>query len=141
MAYLNFDHDAVRELLKNTRTIAVVGHSDDPSRTSYQIAQFLARRGYEIYPVNPTLEMIDGVKCYPSVEAIPVKIDLVNVFRRPEFLEGVVEDAIAAGAKAVWVQLGLHHDGAVQKAVDAGLDIITNQCIKIEYARLMMPNL
>jgi predicted CoA-binding protein len=140
MANLNHNPEAIRELLKNTKTIAVVGYSDRPDRPSYQIAQFLQRRGYDVYPVNPTLQTVDGKTCYPTVESIPVQIDLVDVFRRPEYTEAVVDDAIAAGAKAVWLQLGIHNDRAVQKAVDAGLDIVTNLCIKIEYARLMLPS-
>jgi predicted CoA-binding protein len=137
MANLNRDPNGVRELLKRVKTIAVVGYSDRPDRPSYQIAQFLERRGYDVYPVNPTLETVDGKTCYPSVEAIPVEIDLVDVFRRPEYMEAVVDDAIAAGAKAVWMQLGIHNEEALQKAVAAGLDVVSDQCIKIEYARLM----
>jgi predicted CoA-binding protein len=140
MANLNHDPDGVRELLKNVKTIAVVGYSDRPDRPSYQIAQFLQRRGYDVYPVNPTLESIDGKTCYPNVQAIPVQIDLVDVFRRPEYMDAVVDDAIAAGAKAVWMQLGIHDEASFQKAVDAGLDVVSNQCIKIEYARLMSPS-
>ena len=130
------------DALLSPRSVAIVGASDTPTRIGGLPIAYLKAAGFsgEIYPVNPTVEMIDGVKCYPSVEAIPVKIDLVDVFRRPEYTEAVVDDAIAAGAKAVWLQLGIHHDGAVQKAVSAGLDIVSDLCIKIEYARLMVPN-
>src|SRR3972149_2537973 len=92
----------LKELLSSARVIAVVGHSDKPYRTSYEIAQYLRRVGYTVYPVNPTLDEIDGQKCYASLSEVPESIDIVDVFRRSEYLPGVVEDAIAAGAKGGW---------------------------------------
>jgi uncharacterized protein len=133
----NLNDDAVRELLRNARVIAVVGHSDRPQRTSYQIAQFLKRVGYTVYAVNPTITMVDGEKSYPSLDDVPEPIDIVDVFRRSEYLSGVVDDAIAAGAKAVWAQLGVSDAEAGRKAEAAGLDIVMDRCIKVEYARLL----
>jgi hypothetical protein len=135
MANLNNNPAAVRDLLTHARVIAVVGHSDSPARTSYRIAQFLRQTGYTVYPVNPTLTEIDGAPCYASLADVPEPIDIVDVFRRAEYLPGVVEDAIKAGAKAVWGQLTVQDEGAVARAVDAGLDIVTDQCIKVEFMR------
>ena len=97
----------IAHLLNQSRTIAVVGHSPKPERVSYQIAQYLRQAGYAVYPVNPGHDSIDGKPCYRSLAAVPVAIDLVNVFRRSEFLPGIVEEVIAIKAKAVWAQLGI----------------------------------
>lgn len=126
----------MQAMLQNARTIAVVGHSDNPSRTSYQIAQFLRQVGYKVYAVNPTVSQIDGEPSYASLADIPEAIDIVNVFRRAEHLPQVVEDAIAVGAKSVWGQLGVTHADALQKAQAADLPIIMDACIKVEYRRL-----
>ena len=133
----NLNDDTVRDLLRNARVIAVVGHSDRPSRTSYQIAQFLRRVGYTVYAVNPTITTIDGEKSYPSLADVPEPIDIVDVFRRSEYLSGVVDDAIAAGAKSVWAQLGVYDAEAERKAEAAELDIVMDRCIKVEYGRLL----
>jgi uncharacterized protein len=133
----NLNDNAVRELLRNARVIAVVGHSDRPQRTSYQIAQFLKRVGYTIYAVNPTITTVDGEKSYPSLADVPEPVDIVDVFRRSEYLSGVVDDAIAAGAKSVWAQLGVYDSEAGRKAEAAGLDIVMDRCIKVEYNRLL----
>lgn len=129
--------DAIRQLLAGARVIAVVGHSDKPHRTSYQIAQFLRRVGYRVYPVNPEVAEIDSEKCYAALKDIPEPIDIVNVFRRSEFLPGVVDEALATGAKAVWAQLGVYSGEAGRKADSAGLPIVMDACIKVEYNRVM----
>lgn len=129
--------NTVRDLLANARVIAVVGYSDKPSRTSYQIAQYLKRAGYKVYPVNPSVETIDGEKSYASLADVPEPIDIVNVFRRSEYLPGVVDDAIAVGAKAVWAQLGVYDTAAGQKAESAGLITVMDACIKVEHSRLL----
>ncbi|MBC8170018.1 MAG: CoA-binding protein [Anaerolineae bacterium] len=136
MTNLNTNQTAIRDLLTHARVIAVVGHSDNPARTSYRIAQFLRQTGYKVYAVNPTLTEIDGEPCYATLADVPEPIDIVNVFRQAQYLPGVVEEAIKVGAKAVWGQLAVHDDGAVAQAVSAGLDIVTDQCIKIEFMRL-----
>ena len=125
------------EILTTARVIAVVGHSDDPNRTSYQIAGMLRREHFVVYPVNPTVTHIDGKTCYPNLAAVPEPIDIVNVFRRSEFLEGVVDDAIAVGARTVWAQLGVMDAAAAEKAEAAGIRMVMNRCIKIEYYRLL----
>ncbi len=127
------DKDTLRQILTSARTIAVVGHSDRPNRTSYKIGRFLKRVGYTVYPVNPAVTSINGEPCYPSLAEVPEPIDLVNVFRRSVFLEGVVEEAIAAGAPAVWAQLGVQDEAAAQKAEAAGLQIVMDNCIMVAY--------
>ncbi|KMW70033.1 CoA-binding protein [Limnoraphis robusta CS-951] len=136
MANLNLEDEVIAHILTNAKVIAVVGHSDKPSRTSYQIAQFLRRVGYRVYAVNPTVKEIEGECCYASLEEIPERIDIVNVFRRAEFLSEIVSEAIAIQAKTVWGQLGVIDAKAAQTAIDAGLTVVMDRCIKIEYARL-----
>lgn len=126
-----------KRILSESRTIAVVGHSDNPARTSYNIAQYLRRAGYKVYPVNPTVSEIDGERSYASLHDIPEPIDIVDVFRRSEHLSDVVDDAIDVGAKVVWSQLGVIDEDAAEKAVDAGLDMVMNRCIKVEHQRIM----
>lgn len=132
------DDFALKRLLEDAETIAVVGHSDNPARTSYRIAQFLRDAGYTVYPVNPTVQTIDGQPSYAALADVPAPIDIVNVFRRSEYLSGVVDEAIAIGAKLVWAQLGVQDDEAARKAADGGLDIVMNRCIKVEHLRLMI---
>ncbi len=137
MPNLNEDDAAMREVLANSRVIAVVGYSDRPDRPSYQIAQFLRKAGYAVYPVNPTIKEIDGQPCYAALRDIPEPIDIVNIFRRSEYLDEVVDEAIQVGAKTVWAQLGISDDRAVQKALAAGLNVAANTCIKIDSIRLL----
>jgi predicted CoA-binding protein len=134
----NYSTDAqMKEILENAKVIAVVGHSDKSYRTSYQIAQYLRRVGYKVYPVNPVVAEIDGEKSYASVADIPEKVDIVDVFRRSEFLDGVVDDTIAAQADTVWSQLGVYDEGAGDKALEAGVNVVQDRCIKIEHQRLI----
>ena len=130
------DDEALREMLSESKVVAVVGHSDKPFRTSYQIAQYLRDAGYKVYPVNPTVSEINGERVYASLAEIPEAIDIVDVFRRSEYLEGVVRDAIQVGAKAVWAQLGVADLIAEKEAVAAGLPIVMDRCIKIDHQRL-----
>ena len=139
MPNLQENDAAMREVLTQAKVIAVVGHSDKRDRTSYQIAQFLRQVGYTVYPVNPTIQEIDGQPCYASLQAVPEPIDIVNVFRRSEHLPAVVEDAIATQAKTIWTQLGVTDNTAAQTALNAGLNLVMNACIKIEYLRLGIP--
>ncbi|MFN6572534.1 CoA-binding protein [Dendronalium sp. ChiSLP03b] len=136
MPNLKKDDNALRKVLTQARTIAVVGHSDKRDRTSYQIAQFLRSVGYTVYPVNPLVKIIDGQPCYPSLKVISQPVDIVNIFRRSEYLPEIVEEAIACNAKTVWAQLGISNLSSAQKALDAGLNVIMDACIKIEYLRL-----
>ena len=131
------DTPAIRNLLTSARVIAVVGHSDQRYRTSYQIARYLRQVGYTIYPVNPEVATIDGQTCYPSLAEVPEPVDIVNVFRRSEYLAGVVDEAIAVQAKAVWAQLGVESNEAAAKAEAAGLPLVMDMCIKVEHSRLV----
>lgn len=128
--------EQVHEMLAESQVIAVVGHSDKPHRTSYQIAQYLRHVGYTVYPVNPTVKEIDGHKSYPSVAAIPESVDIVNVFRRSEHLPGILEDALAAGAKAIWTQLSVSSDAVAEQAQKTGFEVVMDRCIKVEHMRL-----
>jgi len=127
----------MKQMLEAAKVIAVVGHSDKPYRTSYQIAQYLRRVGYKVYPVNPMLDQIDGEKSYPSVADIPETVDIVDIFRRSEYLDEVVADAIQAGAKNFWAQLGVYDQAAGEKAEQAGMGVVMDKCIKVEHMRLI----
>lgn len=127
----------IRQLLLSTKTIAVVGLSDKRGRPSFGVAKYLASTGYEIIPVNPNIESWEGIPAFPTVAAIGRKVDLVDVFRRPEFAMDAVKDAIDAGAGAVWTQLGVVNDEATQHAIDAGMPIVVDRCTAIEHRRLV----
>lgn len=132
------DDQRLKQLLSEAKTIAVVGVSDNPNKTANQIAEYLLRVGYTVIPVNPMLEEWNGRKVYPSVESIPGRIDIVDVFRRSEFLAGVAEDAVRHGdVGLVFNQLGLSSAEAEQIVRDAGLDYIENRCLYVEHARLL----
>jgi predicted CoA-binding protein len=124
----------VTQSLKNYRVVAVVGLSTDPSRPSYQVAQYLQNHGYRIVPVNPGCQEILGEKCYPSLKDIPFEVEVVDIFRKVEAIPAIVDEAIAVGAKAVWLQLGLEEPRAAAKASQAGLRVVQNRCMKVEHA-------
>ena len=136
MQNLKEDDNVMRDVLTNAKVIAVVGHSDKPERTSYRIAQFLQEIGYNVYPVNPLVNEIDGQPSYSSLKDVPEPVDIVNVFRRSEYLSAIVDEAIAVNARTVWAQLGVYDQQSAQKALDAGLNIVMDACIKVEYLRL-----
>ncbi|HMV94237.1 MAG TPA: CoA-binding protein [Thauera aminoaromatica] len=129
--------EAIRNLLQQARTIAVVGISAKPDRPSHEVAHYLQRAGYTIIPVNPAYEEVLGQKCYPSLHEVPGKIDLVDVFRKPAEVMGVVDEAIAVGAGSVWLQLGVIAPDAADKAAAAGLKVVSDRCTKIEHRRLI----
>ncbi len=133
----NLDDKSLQQILTATQVIAVVGHSDKPYRPSYQIAQFLREKGYQVYPVNPNKKEINGYQSYSSLMEIPATVDLVNVFRRSEYLPEIVDSAIAQEIKTVWAQSGIIHEQAAQKADAAGLTLVMDRCIKVEYSRLI----
>ncbi len=126
---------ALREILAKAEVIAVVGMSDKPKRASYQIANFLKDVGYRVYPVNPTVDQIDGEKVYASLADVPEKIDIVDVFRRSEYLSGIVAEAAAVGAKVVWAQLGVSDEEAARTGEEAGVSVIMDNCIKVTHLR------
>lgn len=127
-------NSTIDEIL-DMKTIAVVGLSPKPGRASNDVARYLLRNGYTIIPVNPGHEEILGQKCYPDLQSIPTKVDIVNVFRRSEFTPSVAKSAVETGAKALWLQLGITNAEARQIAEAAGLKFVMDSCIKIEYAR------
>jgi len=123
-------------ILEKSKTIAVVGMSAHPFRPSNGIAKFMHNKGYTILPVNPNYDTIWKLRCYNTLLDLPEMPDIVNIFRRPAAVPEVVDQAIEIGAKIIWMQLGVIHSEAAQKARDAGITVITDRCIKIEYARM-----
>ncbi len=123
------------QIIQTARTVALVGVSANPLRSSNFVAAYLVRTNLEMFPVNPMYDEILGLPTYPSLADLPVVPDIVDVFRRRDELPGVVEEAIAIGAKVVWFQLGLRHDEAAARAIEAGLTVVQDRCLKIEHAR------
>ena len=126
----------IKALLTRHRRIAVVGLSDRPDRPSYGVAEYLRAAGYEIAPVNPQIDSWEGLEAVDTLQELPPPVEIVDVFRRAESVPEVVDDAIAAGAKVVWLQLGIVNEAAAQKARDAGLTVIQDLCLKVEHRRL-----
>jgi predicted CoA-binding protein len=126
----------IAEILRACRTMAVVGLSAKRYRPSYGVAEYMQRAGYRIIPVNPHETEILGEKCYPDVESIPEPIDIVDVFRRSEFVPEIVEAAIRKGAKVVWMQEGVVHEEAARRAREAGLEVVMDRCILKDHRRL-----
>ena len=127
--------ETIRRILDECRTIAVVGLSSDPSRASNSVSGYMRRQGYRVIPVNPNETSVFGEKAYPDLFAVPEKIDLVDVFRRPDEAGKAVDEAIAVGAKAVWMQEGVIDEAAAQRAVDAGLIVVMYRCGLKEHVR------
>lgn len=127
---------SIPDILRSYRTIAVVGLSNDESRPSYSVSHYMQAAGYRIVPVNPEVAEVLGEKAYPTVASIPEQVEIVNVFRRAENVPSVVDDAIAAGAKVVWMQSGIWHNAAAEKALAAGLEVVMDLCIRTEHQRL-----
>jgi predicted CoA-binding protein len=129
--------EEVVELLKSAKTVAVVGISHKEDRDSYKVAKYLKEHGYKIIPVNPKYKEVLGEPCYPDLKSVPEKIDVVDIFRKVDAIPGIVDEAIAVGAGAVWMQLGLAHNESAEKARQAGLKVVMNKCMKIEHQRLL----
>lgn len=125
------------KLLTESKTIAVVGASPKPWRDSGSIAEFLMRKGYTVFPVNPQYQEVLGMKCYPDLKSIPEKIDMVDIFRNSDDVEPIIDEAIIVGAKSVWMQLGVVNNAAAKKAEDAGIHVVMNRCIAVEHRALM----
>ena len=130
------DITTLRRILRECRTIAVVGLSDNWYRPSYFAAKYLKEHGYRVIPVNPRIGSVLGETCHPSLRDIPVPVDVVDCFRRSEEIPAIAEDAIAIGAKVLWMQLGVTSAEARAKAEAAGLEVIEDRCMKIEHGRL-----
>ncbi len=124
------------ETILEYKNIAVVGISDNPERPSHYVASFLENQGYNIIPVNPNLEEWEGKKCYPDLRSIPVKVDVVDIFRRSEAVPPIVDEAIAIKAKVVWMQEGIINEEAAGKARNAGIEVVMDRCMKKEYLKL-----
>ncbi|MBI1853796.1 MAG: CoA-binding protein [Planctomycetes bacterium] len=124
----------IQRALATGRNVAVVGLSDDPSRPSHDVARYLQRAGFRVIPVNPNLGTVLGERCYENLSAIPIAIDIVDVFRRSEFVAEVVDESIRIGAKAIWLQLGVSDPDSAARARRAGLVVVENRCIKVEHA-------
>ncbi len=130
------DISTLRRILAESRTIAVVGLSANWYRPSYFAAKYMQDHGYRIIPVNPAYEEVLGERCYPDLKDIPEPVDMVDIFRRAEQVPPIVDDAIAIGAKVVWMQLGVVNEEAAARAREAGLDVVMDRCVKIEHGRL-----
>ena len=134
------DSAELQQILRDTRTVAVVGVSDNPDRPSNEVYQYLAKfSDFELYPVNPNISEIDGVRVYPSLADLPVVPDMVDVFRRYDDLPGVLADTLAMNPrpKYLWLQLGLWHDEVGEQAQAAGVRVVMDRCLKVDYARLI----
>jgi len=137
MTLPNISDDDLKKLLQDVRSIAVVGLSVDPSKPSNRVASYLKQHGYHIIPVNPAAEEILGEKSYPDLKSIPEPIDVVDVFRRSEFLPPIADQAVAVGAKVLWMQEGITNKEAAKKAENGGLKVIQDACMLKEHSRLI----
>jgi hypothetical protein len=135
---MNSDKE-MKDILLSAKTIASVGLSSNQEKESYWIVSYLKEQGYRIIPVNPTAAEILGEKAYPDLSSIPDPVDVVQVFRKPEDVPPVVDEAIKIGAEVVWMQEGISHEGAAQKARDAGLQVVMDACMRATHRRLIGP--
>jgi predicted CoA-binding protein len=127
---------SIPELLKTSRTIAVVGLSSKRFRPSYGVSEYMQRNGYRIIPVNPHEQTVLGEKCYPDLDSVTDRVDIVDIFRRAEFVPEIVEAAIRIGARAVWMQEGVVHEEAAARARTAGLEVVMDRCILKDHRRM-----
>jgi hypothetical protein len=130
------DISTLRRILGTCRTIAVVGLSANWYRPSYFAAKYMQDHGYTVIPVNPAYPEVLGQKCYPTLADIPVKVDMVDCFRRAEEIPALADESIAIGARVLWMQLGIVNEDAKRTALAAGLEVVMDRCVKIEHARL-----
>jgi len=135
--FTNPGDDRIKQILRQSKTIAIVGLSDKPHRDSYMVAKYMMEHGYKIIPVNPRAREVLGQKAYASLLEVPGKIDIVNVFRRSEQVLPVVEEALLKQPGAIWLQLGIQNEEGAQLAVAHGIAMIMDKCIKVEHQRLM----
>lgn len=129
--------EVLKDILLSTKTVASVGISGNKSKVSHGVGVYLQSQGYRVIPVNPTADEILGEKSYPDLESIPEKIDVVQIFRRPEDVPPIVESAIKIGAKAVWMQEGIVNEEAAQRAREAGLQVVMDACMRATHQRLI----
>jgi len=136
LTFANPDDDTLRTLLKNVKTIAVVGLSPQPARPSYRVAQAMQHYGYRIIPVRPLVDSVLGEKAYASLADIPFKVDLVDVFRAAEHVPAIVEQCLALHLTAIWIQEGIVHDAAAREAQAGGVTVVMDRCLLKDYVRL-----
>ncbi len=129
--------DKIKVILQNYRVVAVVGLSPQPERPSFKVARYLQEQGYRIIPVNPGQKEILGEKCYPRLSDIPFPVEVVDIFRNVEAIPAIVDEAIATGAKVVWMQQGLTEPTAARKAREAGLEVVMDRCMKIDHTQFL----
>ena len=129
--------EEIRAILQNHRVVAVVGLSPKPERPSFKVARYLQEHGYRIIPVNPGQKVILGEQCYPRLSDIPFPVEVVDIFRNVAAIPAIVDEAIATGARVVWMQQGLVEPAAARKAREAGLEVVMDRCIKIDHAQLI----
>jgi len=128
----------IEQILRETHTVAIVGASANPSRASHEVWRYLqSSSDYDLYLVNPTISEVEGTRVYPSLADLPVVPDLVDVFRRHEYLPAVLEDTIKVGAKVLWLQLGLWHEQVARDGEAAGLQVVMDRCLKVDHARIL----
>ena len=128
--------NTVQDILEKSKVIAVVGLSPKPHRDSHEVARYMQDNGYRIIPVYPRADSILGEKVYPDLKSIPEEVDVVDIFRKSQDVPPVVDEAIEIGAKAVWMQLGIVHEGAAAKAREAGLGVVMDRCMLVEHRNL-----
>jgi predicted CoA-binding protein len=131
------DPFVIQSIINRAKRIAIVGLSPNELRASYFVGYYLRRHGYEVIPVNPREESILGVRSYPSLADVPEGVDVVDVFRAPDAVPEIARDAVAAGAGALWLQYGVISPEGAQTAVDGGLDVVMDRCLKVEHARYL----
>jgi len=125
------------EVLKSSRVVAIVGLSSKPGRDSLRVGKYLKSKGFKVIPVNPGEKEVVGETSYPDLTSIPVPVDVVDIFRKPEDVPPIVEEAIKIGAKAVWMQEGIINEAAAQRAREAGLNVVMDHCMRKEYIKLV----
>lgn len=138
MAWKNPENDEIKQILEEAKTIAVVGLSDNPERTSHQISKIMQENGYKIIPVNPTLDEVLGEKAYPSLTDIDEEIDIINVFRRSEFLPDIAKEAVQTNCKVFWAQQGIVNEEAYNYLKEHDLTVIMDLCIKVAHSVLQV---
>ena len=127
----------IEKILKETEIIAVVGLSPNPDRDSHRVSKYLQGQGYRIVPINPNAQAVLGERCYPALSEIPFPVDTIDIFRRPEYVPELVEEAIKIGAKSIWMQVGISHPEAAQMAQGANLSAVMDRCMMVEHRRVV----
>jgi len=133
----NAETDEIKSVLRTFKAIAVVGLSDKPDRPSFHVAEYLQAHGYKVIPVNPLIQIWKGIKSYPDLKAIPEPVDIVDIFRKPADVPAIVDEAISIGAKVIWMQEGIVHNDAADRARAAGMTVVMNKCILKEHRSLL----